>query len=179
MSDETLNNETVEEQVHTETLETEATLETPAAEQPQAEAANEWQQRYLHLAADFENYKKRTLRERDLAAETAREALLKALLPTVDNLARAIKLAETAQDIAVLQEGLASTSRKLLADLGRQGVRPIETVGKVFDSELHEAIAKMPDPAGAAATGHVWQEVESGWYYQDKVLKAAKVIIAE
>jgi molecular chaperone GrpE len=156
------------------------------APQPEAEAAQpapaadntDWKDKYLRLAAEYDNFRKRTQREKlDLFADGKNRALL-ALIPSVDNLMRAITAAQTADSVEKVREGLELVLRKLVKDLEKEGVTMMDAKGQAFDSEFHEAITSMPAPDDDHK-GKVLEVIENGYLIHDVVLKHAKVIIGE
>jgi molecular chaperone GrpE len=129
--------------------------------------------RYLRLAADFDNYKKRTARERDEYVTHANERLLKELLPILDDLERALTAAAEHEE-ATLEEGVRLVHRSLASVLERQGVKTIDTAGK-FDPHVHEALLSQPSEA---EEGSVIDVVQKGYTLGDRVVRPARVVIA-
>jgi len=152
MSDEPIQEETVEEQ------------QSPVEDD-----------RLLRLAADFDNYKKRTAREREEYVAHANARLLTELLPIVDDLERALAAAEQHEE-APLEEGVRLVHRSLAALLERHGVALIETEGK-FDPHIHEAL--LSQPSEEAESGSVLSVVQKGYKLGDRVVRPARVIVAE
>jgi molecular chaperone GrpE len=135
----------------------------------------------LRLAAEFENYKKRMERERETTLKYAGENILRELLPTLDNLERAIEQANVdTQDlenkIRGLVEGIELTREGLLAVLEKFGVEPIESVGEKFDPNEQEAMAM--EPSDTVPANHVLTEFVKGYRFKDRLLRAAKVIVS-
>src|SRR5579864_3392527 len=141
-------------------------------EQAQAQEADD---RLLRLAADFENYKKRAARERAEYVALANERLLKELLPILDDLERALNAAEEHEE-AQLEEGVRLVHRSLASLLERQGVKEISTEGK-FDPHVHEAL--LAQPSEEAAPGDVLDVIQKGYTLGDRVVRPARVIVAE
>ena len=131
--------------------------------------------RLLRLAADFENYKKRTARERQEYVTFANERLLKELLPILDDLERALDAAELHEE-AQLEDGVRLVHRSLASLLERQGVKQIPTDGK-FDPHVHEAL--LAQPSETAESGAVIDVVQKGYKIGDRVVRPARVIVAE
>ncbi|MDX6480250.1 MAG: molecular chaperone GrpE [Gaiellaceae bacterium] len=131
--------------------------------------------RLLRLAADFENYKKRVARERQEYVQLANERLLAELIPVLDDLERALAAAEQHEE-AQLEEGVRLVHRSLEALLERHGVAPIETEGK-FDPHVHEAL--LSQPSEDAESGSVLDVVQKGYKLGDRVVRPARVIVAE
>jgi molecular chaperone GrpE len=131
--------------------------------------------RLLRLAADFENYKKRAARERQEYVSFANERLLKELLPVLDDLERALNSAEQHEE-AQLEEGVRLVHRSLASLLERQGVQEISTEGK-FDPHVHEAL--LAQPSEEAEHGDVLDVIQKGYKIGDRVVRPARVIVAE
>jgi molecular chaperone GrpE len=137
-----------------------------------AEANN----KYLRLYAEFDNYKRRTNKERIDLLQTAGKDVLVSLLPVVDDFDRALKSMETATDVAAVKEGIVLVQNKLKSILTQKGLKEMESVGTVFDAEIHEAITNIPAPSDDLK-GKVIDEVEKGYYLNDKVIRFAKVVV--
>ncbi|MBA3014037.1 MAG: nucleotide exchange factor GrpE [Proteobacteria bacterium] len=131
----------------------------------------------LRLAAEFENYKKRMIRERETAIKYAEEGLLKELLPTLDNLERALAHQNSGDDINVLREGVGMTMKVLMSATAKFGLVAIESVGQPFDPNVHEALAM--EESDEVPPQAVIREFEKGYYYKDRLLRAAKVAVAK
>jgi len=134
------------------------------------------QDRYLRLAAEFENYKKRAQKDQAEYAKYANERLLRELLPVLDNLQRALRHAQKSGGTNGLIEGVELTCKQYLEVLSRFGVRPIPSVGQPFDPAVHQAVATV-DPQGRAPNTIV-EEYEKGYYLHDRVLRPAIVTVA-
>lgn len=136
---------------------------------------SEMQDKYLRLVAEFENYKKRTVRERmELIKSAAAETFL-ILLPAIDDFERAIKAGNDTG--APVGEGILLIYNKMKAGLEAKGMKAMDAAGKPFDADLHEAIAQVPAPS-EELKGNVLEEVTKGYYLNDKVLRYAKVVVA-
>lgn len=133
---------------------------------------------YLFLRADFDNYRKRMLREREELLRNAAEKTLKGILPIVDDFERGIRAAETAQDAEAVRTGMELIYNKLIKYLADNGVTPIDSDGKPFDPDFHEAIASIPAPADELK-GKVVDTTTRGYMLNDKVLRHAKVAVGE
>jgi molecular chaperone GrpE len=140
--------------------------------------ANDWKDRYLRLASDFDNFRKRTQREKENWMRIANQDLLKALLPIFDDLDRTLVAAESSDNIEAIREGLRLVLKKTRSTLEKQGLVPMQAKGEPFDAEYYEAIAQMPAPS-EELKGRVLEVVETGYLYQQEVLRYAKVIIGE
>ena len=148
-------------------------------EQEQQEQVEEQQEvvddRLLRLAADFDNYKKRAAREREEYVRLANERLVKELLPILDDLERALAAAEQHEE-AQLEEGVRLVHRSLASLLERNGLTQIETEGK-FDPHVHEAL--LSQPAEEKESGDVLDVIQKGYRIGDRVVRPARVIVAE
>ena len=130
----------------------------------------------LYKQAEFENYRKRTIKEKaDLILNGSKSAVM-ALLPIVDDLERALPSMKTAEDVAAVAEGVELIYQKFLKALAGLGVKPIETEGKDFDVDLHEAIAQVPGVPDEQK-GRVIDCVEKGYTLNDHVIRHAKVAV--
>jgi len=164
----------------TDTSETEAVTQETATEPSvdeklRAELA-EANDKYLRLYAEFDNYKRRTTKERVELLQTAGKEVIVNLLPTLDDFERALKSMETASDVAAVKEGVSLVYNKLKSTLTQKGLKEMEAKGGVFDADLHEAITNIPAPTDDLK-GKVVDEVEKGYYLNDKVIRFAKVIV--
>ena len=137
----------------------------------------ETEDRLLRLQADFENFKRRALKERTDANQYGHQNLVKDLLSTVDNLDRAIGHARESEggDLENLLQGVELMQRELLTALGKHGVVRIEAVGKAFDPAVHEAMAQTPD--GSVAPNTVIEELQTGYMLRDRLLRPTRVIV--
>ena len=145
-------------------------------EAAQSQAA-ESEQKYLRCLAEMENFKKRLERSHSELARTSRKGLFEKTLNVLDNLERAIQYEDTArEDPESLIKGLRLTFWQLNDLLGAEGVKPIEALGRAFDPRLHEAVDV--DVSGRAEPGKITSELQKGYYYQDDVLRPAKVRVA-
>jgi len=152
---------------------------TKAELQERIEALERERDEYLdslqRLKAEFDNYRKRTAREQESFAAWASEKLLKELLPVLDDLERALDAAELHEE-AKLEEGVRLVHRSLLDALQKQGLELIETDGE-FDPHVHEAL--LAQPAEGAEPGSVLQVLQKGYRLGDRVLRPARVVVAE
>ena len=146
----------------------------PTAEEKLAEL----QDRYLRLSAEYDNFRKRTLKEKIDLQKSANENLLEALLPVADDFDRAMQSVDEATDIEAVKEGMKLISGKFIGFLNQQGIKEIESNNKAFDTELHEAITKIPAPS-KKLKGKVVDVVQKGYFLNDKVLRFSKVVIGE
>lgn len=137
-------------------------------------AEPDWKDRYARAMADFDNFRKRTARDREELAKFAASDILKDLLPTVDNLALALDKAENKEDPFV--QGVKLAYDGFLKALADHGATPLDSVGEPFDANYHEALAQLPSPD--VEEGHVMNEVKRGWLLNGKLLRAAQVVVS-
>lgn len=150
--------------------------EADAVEAAAAEAAA-WKDKFLRLQAEFDNYRKRTLREKMELVETGGKEVLKAMLPVRDDVERALVAMTKSDDIEALREGVRLIAQKFTETLRQRGVTEIEAQGKPFDPDRQEAVAKFA--AGAESKGCVIEVVQAGYMLGDNVLRFAKVVVGE
>jgi molecular chaperone GrpE len=133
--------------------------------------------RLLRVAADFENYKKRAAKEKEEWTKFANEDLLKAILPFIDNLQRAINHAETVADTGVMIEGVRLTLQQILQTLNKFGLVPFESVGKIFDPAMHEAMLVVE--SDQHEPNRVVEEFQKGYLLNDRLLRPATVSVSK
>lgn len=136
----------------------------------------ELKDKYLRLYADFENFRRRTAKEKMDLLANANEGMLVALLPVVDDFERAMQSIETTDDIEAVKEGVKLIYTKLGRTLESKGLKPMVSKGEVFNADLHESITQFPAPSDDLK-GKVIDEIERGYQLNDKVIRFAKVII--
>ena len=143
----------------------------------QSEEQTDWQDRYLRLYAEFDNYRKRTMRERVELIRTASRDSIEKILPILDDFSRAEAASLELQDAQALKEGQHLIHTKFKQLMENQGVKvmAVET-GDVFDVDFHEAITRIPSPE---LSGKVVDVVESGYLLNDAVIRYAKVVVGE
>ena len=142
------------------------------------EALEEQKDKYLRLSAEFDNYRKRTMKEKAELILNGGEKSLSSILPIVDDFERAIKTMETATDVSAVKEGVELIYNKFMAVLGQNGVKVIETKDQPLDTDYHEAIAVIPAPS-EEQKGKILDCVQTGYTLNDKVLRHAKVVVGE
>ena len=151
---------------------------------PQAEATRtdaeltDLKDKYLRLAAEFENYKRRTTKERIELFKTANQELMTALLPVLDDFERARNATAATEDANAVRESIDIIQNKLNKMLQQKGLTAMEAKGGDFDAELHEAITQIPAPT-EDLKGKIVDEVEKGYYLGDKVIRHAKVVLGQ
>lgn len=146
-------------------------------EKMQAELAEQKRQ-YLFLAADFDNYRKRTLKEKQDLIKNGAERAMRELLPIVDDFERALAAMGAGGDVDSLREGVELIHSKFVKYLQQNGVTPIESTGADFDPELHEAVTMFPAP-DESQKGKVIDTTTRGYMIHDKVLRHAKVVVGQ
>lgn len=139
---------------------------------------DELNDRYLRLMAEFDNYRKRTLKEKMDLTKYAEEDVLKGILPVVDNMERAIKSLESATDVNAVKEGIDLIYKKFMEFLEKRGIKEIEALNKELDTDLHEAVTKFAAPS-EDLKGKIIDVIEKGYYLHDKVIRYAKVVVGE
>ena len=187
-----------EEELVENTQQTEAAQETEAPQQEvpaqeeeltpeqalakQLEEANatieDQKDKYLRLSAEFDNYRKRTMKEKAELILNGGEKSISSILPIVDDFERALKNMETATDVAAVKEGVELIYNKFMTVLGHNGVKVIETKEQPLDTDYHEAIAVIPAP-DEALKGKILDCVQTGYMLNDKVIRHAKVVVGE
>lgn len=158
-----------------EQVETSPELELSEEEKLKAESA-EWNNKYLRLYAEFDNFKRRTSKERLDLMQMAGKDVIVELLTVLDDFERAQKSMETATDIEAVKEGVNLVHLKLKNLLTSKGLKEMNAIGTEFDADLHEGITNIPAPTDNLK-GKVIDELEKGYYLNDKVIRFAKVII--
>ena len=139
--------------------------------------AEEWKDKYVRLSAEFDNYRKRTLKEKMELIQTGGEDVVKSMLAVLDDFERAVKAMETAEDVAAVKEGVVLIAQKFRDSLKSKNVIEIEAMGKELDTDFHEAVAKIP--AEGTDKGKIVDVIQKGYKMGDKVIRHAKVVIGE
>lgn len=171
------NQEVSEETQGTENPSTDAeTVQQPTAEDTLRIELADANDKYLRLYAEFDNYKRRTSKERLELLQTAGKDVIVDLLPVLDDFERAVKSMETATDVQAVKEGVMLIQNKLKNILTGKGLKEMNSVGTPFDAEIHEAITNIP-ASSEDMKGKVMDEVEKGYYLNDKVIRFAKVVV--
>lgn len=138
----------------------------------------ELKDKYLRLFAEFDNYKKRTVKEKLSLMKTGSQDVMEALLPVLDDFDRAKKSADDESSTEVFSEGVSMVYDKLHALLKLKGLSAMESDGVVFDSELHEAITEIPAPS-KSLKGKIVDTIEKGYLLHDKIIRHAKVVVGK
>ena len=139
---------------------------------------NEERDKYLRLAAEFDNYRKRTLKEKAELIKNGGEKTLTAILPVLDDFERALKNMEATEATQAMKEGVELIFTKFNKVLAQEGLQKIETEGKDFDVDFHEAIALIPAPS-EDLKGKILDCVQTGYMLNEKVIRHAKVAVAQ
>ena len=142
------------------------------------QANQELKDKYLRLFAEFDNYKKRTIREKMDLLSTAAQDTISVLLPVLDDFDRAKKTAEDQSSTEVFSEGVQLVYNKLYSVLKQKGLERMETNGEVFDPEFHEAITEIPAPS-EDLKGRIVDTIETGYTLKDKIIRHAKVVVGK
>ncbi|MES2567179.1 MAG: nucleotide exchange factor GrpE [Bacteroidota bacterium] len=154
---------------------TENTAETTQPLNHEAKIA-ELNDKYLRLYSEFDNYRKRTIKEKSDIIRSAGEDVFKAIIPSIDDFERAIKANETVTDAAPIKEGISLIYNKLKLACTQKGLEPIESIGKPFNVDYMESITNIPAPS-EDMKGKVIDEVEKGYKLGEKVIRFAKVVV--
>ena len=142
------------------------------------EQIEEQKDKYLRLSAEFDNYRKRTMKEKAELILNGGEKSISSILPIVDDFERALKNMETATDVAAVKEGVELIYNKFMSVLGQNGVKVVETKEQPLDTDYHEAIAVIPAP-NEELKGKILDCVHTGYILNDKVIRHAKVVVGE
>jgi len=158
----------------------ETNIDTPveelSTEEKQKEEIAALNDKYLRLFAEFDNFKRRTQKERVELLQTAGKDVIVSLLSVLDDFDRALKATETASDVQAVREGVILIHAKLKNLLVQKGLKEMESINTTFDTDLHEAITKVP-AATDDQKGKVIDELEKGYTLNDKVIRFAKVVV--
>ncbi len=151
---------------------------SPKSPTKEKKEQQDWKDKYLRLSADFDNYRKRTLKEKADLTKFAGEEILRDFLPVADDMDRAIQSMETTRDLQSLEKGILLISSKLSDFLTKEGIQEIECLHKSFDPESHEALTKIPAPK-KNLKGKVIDVIEKGYYLKGKIIRYPKVVVGE
>ena len=138
----------------------------------------ELKDKHLRLSAEFDNYRKRTLKEKSDMLKYSAEVVLKDLLPVVDDLERALQAIESTDEITAVKEGLSLIVSKFNDFLNSKGIKEIEAMGSELNTDLHEAVAKTP-VQDESQKGRVVDVIQKGYMLHDKVMRFSKVVVGE
>lgn len=172
--EETASNEQEEQQDTPQTEEEQLKAELEKVNEMLAEQKD----KYLRLSAEFDNYRKRTMKEKAELVLNGGEKSIGSILPVVDDLERALKNMENATDVQAVKEGVELIYNKFMTVLGQNGVKVIETKDQPLNTDYHEAIAVIPAPE-EEKKGKILDCVQTGYMLNDKVIRHAKVVVGE
>jgi molecular chaperone GrpE len=150
--------------------------DTISVEDKLKEELSQANDKFLRLYAEFDNFRRRTAKEREEARKTEGKDVIVALLPVLDDFERAIRSMENATDIVAVKEGVALIQNKMKNILAQKGLKEMQSIGSPFNPDLHEAITNIPAPTDDMK-GKVIDEMEKGYELNDKVIRFAKVIV--
>ncbi|MBG9378503.1 nucleotide exchange factor GrpE [Panacibacter sp. DH6] len=157
-------------------------LNEPMSEQSEIETLRtelqEQKDKYIRLYAEFDNFRRRTSKERLELMQTAGKDVIVSLLDVLDDCDRAEKQMQTTDDVTLIKEGIQLVFNKLRNNLSSKGVKAMESIGQEFDVEKHEAITEIPAPS-PELSGKVIDEVQKGYYMNDKIIRFAKVVVGK
>lgn len=176
LNEEAMNDETAQNETFDDNVETDFDKETEGETKEEVNEAEEWKDKYIRLFAEFENYKKRTLKEKTELILNGGEKTITAILPILDDFERAI--ADNTEDVAAIKEGFDLIFKKFLKTLEGIGVSKIDTEDKDFNVDFHEAIAMVPG-MGDDKKGKIIDCVQTGYMLNDKVIRHAKVAVGQ
>ena len=160
-----------------EPTETDNSDENPESADNLSEELEKLNDSYLRLMAEYDNYRKRTIKEKAELIKSGGEKAFVGLLPVIDDFERAIKTLETTSDLSSIKEGILLIYNKFIAYLKQNGVNPIESLGQDFDPDFGEAVAMIP-AADEEQKGKVIENIQTGYTLYDKVIRHAKVVVA-
>ena len=155
---------------------TETAENTLTAEEKLKDELSQANDKYLRLYAEFDNFRRRTIKEREDARKTEGKDVIVALLPVLDDFERALRSMDTVTDVIPVKEGVALIQHKLKNILAQKGLKEMQSIGTTFDPDLHEAITSIPAPTDDMK-GKVVDEMEKGYELNEKVVRFAKVIV--
>jgi len=179
LNENTLNN--ANENKSEDTKEQEYEKKEPTIEEQYQELLqkyNDLNDRYLRLNADFDNFRKRTLKEKMDLVKSGGADILAGFLNTIDDIERGIKYINETEDIAALREGINIIYNSLKEFLKQKGVLEIEAINQNFDTNYHEAVSIIPAPT-EELKGKIIDVIQKGYFYNEKVLRIAKVVVAQ
>lgn len=172
--------ENAEQQAAAEAAEEQQEVADPVMQELKAAKATieEQKDKYLRLSAEFDNYRKRTLKEKAELIKNGGEKAISAILPILDDLERALQNMQKADDVKAMYEGIDLIYQKFLKGLSQEGLQKMEPVGEAFDTDYHEAVALVSAPS-EDQKGKVLDCVQTGYKLNDKVIRHAKVVVAQ
>ncbi len=171
-------NPTTEETVEQTEANTVENQEAPNELETLKNQLAEQKDKYLRLFADFDNYKKRTAKERLDLLNTAGKDIVLSVIPVIDDFERAINVADKATEVDSVKEGMILIKNKMFSVLEQRGLKAMESIGEPFDAEMHEAITEIPAPSDDLK-GKVVDQVEKGYTMNGKIIRYAKVVVGK
>lgn len=162
--------------LHQKNDQDDAAEEQVSDEEKLREELKQANEKYLRLYAEFDNFKRRTTKERMELLQTAGKDVIISMLPVLDDFDRAVKSMENASDVAAVKAGVELVQQKLKNILTQKGLKEMEAKNEPFDADVHEAITNIPAPTDDLK-GKVVDELEKGYYLNDKVIRFAKVVV--
>jgi molecular chaperone GrpE len=153
-------------------------LADESAQDKTQQELDEMRDKYLRLIAEFDNYKKRTAKERIELMQTANKEVIVSLLDVLDDSERAAKQLETTTDLNAVKDGVMLVFNKLKSTLQNKGLKPMESLHTEFNPDLHEAITEIPAPS-KDLQGKVVDDMQKGYYLNDKLIRHARVIVGK
>ncbi len=171
-------NEEVKNEAETENNQPEIGNETEKEVTQLREEVAQLKDKSMRLLAEFENYKKRTIKERIESSKMAGQEVFISLLPVLDDFDRAIKSINSASDVEALKEGVNLIYSKFKGIVETQGLKEMKSLGEAFDTDLHEAITSIEAPT-EEQKGKVLDELEKGYYLNEKIIRYAKVVVGK
>ena len=172
--------ENAEQQAAAEAAEEQQEVADPVMQELEAAKATieEQKDKYLRLSAEFDNYRKRTLKEKAELIKNGGEKAISAILPILEDVERGLQNMQKADDVKAMYEGIDLIYQKFLKGLSQEGLQKMEPVGEAFDTDYHEAVALVPAPS-EDQKGKVLDCVQTGYKLNDKVIRHAKVVVAQ
>lgn len=176
MEDNTVSNNDQSVEDSATEMNTENVIENPTQSINYEAKIAELNDKYLRLYSEFDNYRKRTIKEKSDIIRSAGEDVFKAIIPSIDDFERAIKANENVTEVEPIKEGISLIYHKLKLACTQKGLEPIESIGKPFDVDFMESITNIPAPSDDMK-GKVIDEVEKGYKLGDKIIRFAKVVV--
>lgn len=149
-----------------------------SAEANAAAEAAEWKDKYLRLSAEYDNYRKRTLREKLELINTGGEDVMKSMLEVLDDMDRALEAMQKSNELDALRQGMTLIYNKLHGTLKNKGLSEIEALGNELDTDLHDAVAKI-EMADQEMKGKIVDVIQKGYKLKDKIIRHAKVVVCQ
>ncbi len=152
--------------------------DTGAEEENEADEAAVWKDKYMRLSAEFENYRKRTLKEKLDLINTGSEDVMKSMLEVLDDMDRALAAMEKTEDMEAVRQGIILIDDKLRGTLKNKGLCEMKCVGEDIDADLHEAVARI-ETAEKAMKGKIVDVIQKGYKLKEKIIRYPKVVVGQ